>query len=128
MATAIAAVTEEIGFEAVGHAELEGMNEATLDSLPFGVIGLDAAGVADRYNATESRLAGLSPAKVIGRHFFDSVGQCMNNFMVAQRFDDEPALDAVVPYVLTLRMRPTPVQLRLLQVPGADRRYVLIRR
>jgi hypothetical protein len=56
----------------------------------------------------------------------------MNNFMVAQRFDDAgadgTALDLTVPYVLTLRMRPTKVQLRLLAAPGARCRYVLVQR
>ena len=52
----------------------------------------------------------------------------MNNFMVAQRFEDEPELDAIVPYVLTLRMRPTRVRLRLLAGDGAPLRYILIER
>ena len=52
----------------------------------------------------------------------------MNNFMVAQRFADEAVLDATLPYVLTLRMRPTPVTLRLLQIPGVARSYVLVQR
>jgi hypothetical protein len=52
----------------------------------------------------------------------------MNNFMVAQRFEDEPELDDIVPYVLTLRMRPTRVRLRLLATAGAPRHYILIER
>jgi hypothetical protein len=56
------------------------------------------------------------------------VAQCMNNFMVAQRFEDEPEIDDIVPYVLTLRMRPTRVRLRLLATPGIARRYILIER
>jgi len=52
----------------------------------------------------------------------------MNNFMVAQRFEDEPELDATLPYVLTLRMRPTRVRLRLLATSGTTRRYILIER
>jgi hypothetical protein len=52
----------------------------------------------------------------------------MNNFMVAQRFDDEDALDDILPYVLTLRMRPTPVRLRLLKAAGCVTRFVLIER
>jgi hypothetical protein len=73
-------------------------------------------------------MSGLDPATVIGVPFFDAVAQCMNNFMVAQRFDDEPVLDAIVPYVLTLRMRPTKARLRLLARPDAPRRYILIER
>jgi photoactive yellow protein len=128
MATAASLVIDEADFESITHAELDAMDHAALDELPFGVIGLEATGHTDRYNATEARLAGLSPERVLGRHLFDTVAQCMNNFMVAQRFDDEPELDAIVPYVLTLRMRPTPVRLRLLQVGSAERRYILLQR
>ena len=52
----------------------------------------------------------------------------MNNFMVAQRFEDEAEIDDVIDYVLTLRMRPTPVRLRLLKSAAASRRYILIQR
>ena len=52
----------------------------------------------------------------------------MNNFMVAQRFQDEAYLDVVIDYVLTLRMRPTPVRLRLLKSPAVGRCYILIER
>jgi hypothetical protein len=52
----------------------------------------------------------------------------MNNFMVAQRFEDEPELDAIIPYVLTLRIRPTPVRQRLLASRSESHRFVLIER
>jgi hypothetical protein len=65
---------------------------------------------------------------VVGVPFFDAVGQCMNNFLVAQRFEDEPSIDDIVPYVLTLRMRPTKVRLRLLADPKTPCRYILIER
>ena len=39
----------------------------------------------------------------------------MNNYLVAQRFIDEPEIDDTIDFVLTLRMRPTPVKLRLLK-------------
>jgi hypothetical protein len=56
----------------------------------------------------------------------------MNNFMVAQRFEDaaaeRAALDDTIAYVLTLRMRPTRVKLRLLSDPAREMRYVLVQR
>jgi hypothetical protein len=52
----------------------------------------------------------------------------MNNFLVAQRFEDEAELDEIVPYVLTLRMRPTKVRLRLLKTPETALSYILIER
>ena len=79
-----------------------------LDELDFGVIGFDAAGIVRAYNACESKYAGLSPARVLGQPLFSVVAPCMNNFMVAQRFEDAAAdgtlLDSTIDYLLTLRM------------------------
>jgi photoactive yellow protein len=112
--------------------QLAALSDMQLDDLSFGVIGFDADTVVQRYNRFESQAAGLSPQAVLGQPFFTSVAPCMNNFMVAQRFEDaltdSGALDLTIPYVLTLRMRPTKVQLRLLAVPGAALRYVLVQR
>jgi photoactive yellow protein len=115
-------------FEAVRLSELVEMDAERLDRVPFGVIGFTSDATVTAYNATESRNAGLSPKRVLGKHFFEEVAPCMNNFMVAQRFDDEDALDDILPYVLTLRMRPTPVRLRLLKAAGCVTRFVLIER
>jgi photoactive yellow protein len=105
---------------------LELADEATLDQLPFGVVAMTDNGVVEVYNATESRLSGLSPNKVAGRHFFSAVAPCTNNFMVAQRFETETELDAVINYVFTLRMQPTKVRLRLLKQPLRRWMYLLV--
>ncbi|KAB7646612.1 PAS domain-containing protein [Polymorphobacter fuscus] len=115
-------------FDAISTAALHGMDDAGLDALSYGVIGLDRNGLVVVYNATEAALAGLSRSRVVGGQFFDNIAQCMNNFMVAQRFEDEPELDAVIDFVLTLRMKPTPVKLRLLQTRDVPLRYVLVER
>ena len=115
-------------FEQVSASDLATMSAATCDALPFGVIGLDRQGIARVYNATEARLAGLNAASVIGVPFFDAIAQCMNNYLVAQRFEDESELDDIIPFVLTLRMRPTKVRLRLLATDASPHRYVLIER
>ncbi|WP_345814843.1 phosphonate transporter [Paraburkholderia sp. PREW-6R] len=115
-------------FGSVSFDQLSAADEGTLDSLTFGVIGFDPAYIVTHYNAVESTSAGLRKAHVIGRHLFEEVAPCMNNFMVAQRFEDESELDQVVPYVLTLRMRPTPVQLRLLKSSRSDTRFLLVER
>lgn len=103
-----------------------------LDALDFGTIGFDASGTVQRYNQFESDAAGLSPGRVLGHHLFTVVAPCMNNFLVAQRFEDAAteaiALDETLPYVLTLRMRPTKVRLRLLAAPDAPMRFVLVLR
>jgi photoactive yellow protein len=111
---------------------IDSMDDDALDALDFGVIGVDAAGLVRRYNALESRMAGLSPQRVLGQPMFTAVAPCMNNYMVAQRLDDaamhgEP-LDATIDYVLTLRMKPVKVKLRLLAAPSAALRYVLVQR
>jgi photoactive yellow protein len=116
------------------HADLDARSDAELDLLDFGVIGFDSAGMVRRYNTFESKAAGLLPERVLGNHLFTRVAPCMNNFMVAQRFEDAAAagqpLDATIDYTLTLRMRPVKVALRLLSQPGAasGTRYVLVRR
>ncbi|MCY7307988.1 MAG: phosphonate transporter [Rhodoferax sp.] len=103
-----------------------------LDALEFGVIGFDGAGVVRRYNALESKLAGLSVQRVVGNPFFTVVAPCMNNYLVAQRFDDAlesgSTLDQTIDYVLTLRMRPSKVKLRLLADPASPMRYLLVKR
>ena len=114
------------------HAELDGCSNDELDALDFGVIGIDATGVVTRYNSFESRAAGLSPQRVLGLPLFTLVAPCMNNVMVAQRFVAALAgghtLDATFDYVLTLRMRPVKVKLRLLAAAGGGNRYVLVQR
>ena len=112
-------------------SRLESMSSEELDALEFGVIGFDANENVTRYNSTESRLAGLSPERVLGQGLFTVVAPCMNNFLVAQRFQDaatqDEALDASIDYVFTLRMRPRKVKLRLLSSVGSTNRYVVVR-
>jgi photoactive yellow protein len=119
---------KEASFENITLADLESMDVQERDALPFGIVGVSPSAIVEIYNATEARMSGLDPSTVVGVPFFEAVAQCMNNFMVAQRFEDEPNLDDIVPYVLTLRMRPTRVRLRLLAEPTAPRRYILIER
>ncbi len=116
-------------------ARLESLDDAGLDALGYGVIGFDADGVIRRYNRWESLATGLAPERVIGQPLFTVVAQCMNNYLVAQRFEDavtgDMPLDVVIDYVLTWKVRPVPVQLRLLAPagePGAGSRYVVLRR
>jgi photoactive yellow protein len=115
-------------FGGMTQAALDAADAAALDRLDFGVVGLDAAGRTQAYNLFECRLAGLSRESVINQEFFLVTGVCMNNFLVAQRFEDEPALDVTLDYVLTFRRRPTPAKLRLLQQPGGKLHYILIQR
>lgn len=108
------------------HATLAAMTPEALDALDFGVIGMKQDGTVVVYNRFESEAAGLSPDRVIGHNFFLSVAPCTNNFMIAQRFSDEQEIDDIINYVFTLRMRPTPVQLRLLKSADAPLMYLLV--
>ena len=103
---------------------------ADLDVLTFGVIGFDAEAIVTTYNAPEARWAGLVQGDVIGTNMFEIVAPCMNNFLIAEQFKDaleiEGTMDETLEYVLTLRMRPTPVILRLLARHGILTRYILI--
>ena len=118
--------------DALLHPRLDDTNDSELDALDFGVIAFDTEGIVRRYNAFESTAAGLSPQRVLGSSLFDVVAPCMNNFLVAQRFEDALAegvkLDETINYVLTLRMRPVKVHLRLLAAPDSAMRYVLVHR
>lgn len=124
---AVAAICRH-SFDEVGLNELDELKDHEFDTLPFGVIGMSEDGIVEIYNQTESKLAGLSRERVVGIHFFSTTAQCMNNFLVAQRFIDEPDLNVIINFVLTLRMRPTPVRLRLLKGRFTRRRYILLDR
>jgi photoactive yellow protein len=111
---------------------LEQLSDLQLDQLDYGVIGFDDESIVRRYNACESRLAGISVERVIGQSLFKVVAPCMNNYMVALRFEEaletKSPLDDTIKYVLTLRMRATSVNLRLLASPHAPMRYILVDR
>lgn len=128
MSTASQATLANETFGSIDPARLDRADGNFTDSLPFGVVGLSKAGLTEIYNATEARYAGMQSRKVLGQPFFLMAGVCMNNFLVAQRFEDSEVLDDIIDYVLTFRMRPTPVKLRLLKRPGLLRRYLLVQR
>jgi photoactive yellow protein len=123
------AAAEPPGFDHPNLAEL--LDGATalqgLDDLPFGLIVMDRSGVVIAYNAYESRRAGLDRHRVLGRNFFQEVGPCTNNYLIAERYDTEEELDEELDYVFTFRMAPTPVRLRLLLRRGSTRQYLAVR-
>jgi len=96
-----------------------------LDDLPFGVVRMDRLGIVADYNRFESNLSGLPPDRVIGKHFFEQIAPCTNNFMVASRFGED-SLDEQLDYVFTYKMKPTKVRLRLLKSPASGHQYLLV--
>ena len=99
-----------------------------LDELAFGVVRMRIGGEVVAYNAWESNMAGLSKERVLTRNFFADVAPCTNNYLVAERYLNEPKRDATLDYVFTLRMKPTAVKLRLLRSAAADHMYLLVKR
>ncbi len=103
-----------------------------LNALDFGVIGFDNEGLVKVYNAYESKMTGLSYESVINADLFNAVAPCMNNFLVAQKFEDaadvKAELDEIMDFVLTLKMKPTRVKLRLISSPQLSFNYVNILR
>jgi len=114
--------------DTTGLAQLEAMSPQELDGLAFGVVRMRADGEVVAYTARESGMAGLSKERVLARNFFAEVAPCTNNYLVAERFLNEPELDATLDYVFTLRMKPTPVTLRLLRSTRANHMYLLVQR
>jgi photoactive yellow protein len=112
------------------HARLADCSGPELDRAAFGAIGFDSAWRVRRYNRTESRFSGLSPGSVLGHGVFAVVVPCLGNELVARRFEAAVScgtlLDVTLPYVLTWRMSPTPVRLRLLSSPDQPLHYVLV--
>ena len=107
-------------------ASLEAATDGELDALEFGVVAMAPSGNVLAYNRAEAEKAGLTASGVIGKNFFQAVAPCTNNFMVAQRFESEPELDAIIDYTFTFRLRPTKVKLRLLRSEAAKRIYLLV--
>lgn len=107
-------------------AEINGSDPDALDALPFGVSGLNEERTVEIHNKTESRLADLDADTVLGRHFFTAVAPCMNTFIVAEGFEEETDLDETIDYILTVRMRPTSVKLRMLKGSGVTRRCLFV--
>ena len=98
-----------------------------IDDVGFGLIVMDRDGRVTGYNRAESQFSGLPPEEVTGRNFFVEVGPCTNNYLIAQRYQDDDDLDEQIDYVFTYRMSPTPVRLRLMARRGSSRQYLAVR-
>lgn len=97
------------------HSNASGFNAAN-----FGIVKMDHDGKVTDYNDNQAKHTGMSKGSVMGKHFFTQVAPCTNNFMVAQKFENQGALNEKVPYTFTIKMAPTPVTLRLLKDSSAQ--------
>lgn len=78
----------QLAMPSVDVGALGRMTPELLDSLPFGVVTLDAGGRVIGYNDTESRMAGLPRDVVLGRNFFTDVAPCSRVREFEGRFRD----------------------------------------
>jgi len=105
---------------------LDSLDVGAFDGLDFGLVTMDPRGIVIAYNAAESAKSGLTPERVLGRHFYTEIGPCANNHLVAGRFDSAGRLDDQLDYTFTFRMRVRPVRLRLMAAAGGERRYMAV--
>ncbi len=109
-----------MNFETVTTSQLGSSN---INAAGFGVVKMSHDGTVTDYNDIQSKQTGMSKAAVMGKHFFTQVAPCTNNFMVAQKYENNSTIDETVPYTFTLKMAPTPLTLRLIK--DAATQYLL---
>jgi len=109
---------------------IDRMNEEELDALPFGAIRLDKGGKVLSYNATEAKLTGRDPKRVIGRNFFTDVAPCTNVQAFAGRFREGVAkgdMHVIFPYRFDFQMAPRDVTVTLFYSKQTDSAWVFVR-
>lgn len=110
-------------FELLEQYEAEDFNE-----FDYGVVRMDRSGNIKAYNSYNSDLAADDNKAVIGQNFFTQVAPCTNNFMVAEKYNKvETELDETLDYILTYRVKPAQVTLRLLAKNSKENQYLSIR-
>lgn len=110
--------------------EVDAMNPAELDALPFGAIRLDSTGKVLSYNSTEARLTGRDPKRVIGKNFFTQVAPCTNVQAFAGRFREGMAkkeMHIIFPYRFDFEMAPRDVTVTLFYSAQAGSAWVFVR-
>ena len=94
----------------------DAMTPEELDTLPYGMIQLDAKGRILKYNAVESRLASLPQAQAIGKQFFTEIAPCTKVQEFYGRFKEgviRESLDTSFQFHFAFKQRPRDVTVRL---------------
>ena len=97
-------------------ASADEMTPAELDTLPYGMIQLDAAGRILKYNAVESRLASLPQSHAVGKQFFTEIAPCTKVQAFYGRFREgviHESLDATFQFHFAFKQHPRDVTVRL---------------
>jgi len=107
---------------------LEQYDAKDFNDFDYGVVRMDRSGKIRAYNNYNSELAADANKDVIGQNFFTQVAPCTNNFMVAEKYSQfEKELDETLDYILTYRVKPAPVTLRMLAKSSSENQYLIIR-
>ncbi|HET7435988.1 MAG TPA: photoactive yellow protein [Thermoanaerobaculia bacterium] len=109
---------------------INSMSEEELDGLPFGAIRLDKSGKVLSYNATEAKLTGRDPKRVIGRNFFTDVAPCTNVQSFAGRFREgveKGDMHVIFPYRFDFQMAPRDVTVTLFYSKQTEAAWVFVR-
>jgi len=94
----------------------DAMTPEELDTLPYGMIQLDANGRILKYNAVESRLASLPQEQAIGKQFFTEIAPCTKVQAFYGRFKEgviREALDTTFQFHFAFKQQPRDVTVRL---------------
>jgi photoactive yellow protein len=94
----------------------DGMTSGELDTLPYGMIQLDAHGRILKYNAVESRLASLPQEQAIGKQFFTEIAPCTKVQDFYGRFKEgviRESLDTTFQFHFAFKQHPRDVTVRL---------------
>lgn len=110
---------------------IDDLDDAALDELPFGVVGLDERFAVARYNLAEARLARLDRQAVLGQSFFGRVAPCTATDAFegrVRRFLAGATDDRRFSYVFDFRFGAQQVEVELLRGAGRVVVYLLINR
>lgn len=111
---------------------LDALSDEELDTLPFGVIGLDREGRILRYNVAEARFARLDRGRVLGKSFFGEIARCTATPEFLGRFETfvrDPATAPVrFPFVFAFRFGAQQVDVEMGGAPGSGRVYLCVNR
>jgi len=103
-------------------------DESSFDKTDFGIIGFDNQNIVKKYNLTEEKYSGLSKKNVLNKNLFLDVAPCMNNYLVSLKFEEKKELDEIIHYILSFKVKPCPVDLRLIKSKSLELNFILIKR
>lgn len=107
-------------------SRLGNLSRADIDACNFGIIQLDDAGNVVMVNRYQSELGGVPVPQFEGRHWFTKIAPCTNNSLIYGTFKKgvaAGALNVIMPYTFTFRMKPTNVQLHLYRDQASGKNF-----